>query len=726
MKRFFHSGLYKEGLRQSMIVGIIFTSLMMLGAVFTPWSIISGQRDLVSYTGALPPKVAVDGISFNSVLVLSFVLFAPLLALFLFSFLNKRSSSDFYHSLPHKRETLFGSYFAAMLTWIFGALLLCVATSGIIYTVFAKYVIVNWTSVLVMLFNMAAASLLVASVTTMAMSITGTGFTNIIVALLILFLPRLLLLAFTSQIQNVAMIVPSEAFGILGDVTYQIPANLIVSILSIGAGIEKVFTSFASGLYTMILGLLYLAASFLLFKKRKSETAATSAPNRFMQHVFRVAITFTFCLIPCALLITISTAADQYYSGAYIGVATLYGVALVIYFAYELITTRKFKNLAKALPALGVLVLLNVGYIVGVTVSANTILNTQLDEADVSGVRIISQTYSFYEQQSPTYESLVADKITLQDSELNKLVAQTLAKTQEYIKSYGTTQVDTYSFMQVAIERKSGSTLHRYLFPTEEDRTKLTKALAQNQEYRDAIMNLPDKNFSLYFLGDANLSDAYLNEIYASLREEVKTLDFETWYALVNQSKSMYDYSDYAGSVYSVNQMNLNLQVTGSLGVNNYSSTYPITSATPKTLQLLIKYINQDQLQAGVAALERMKTPEDMGEYNLNITSAGFTDDQGNSIDSSMSYYYYADMPDEEKAISAIPDAALTQLLEDCQQQADGQVDVSKPYYYINLYLYGVTGEDYRTDNGYVSYTFFVNASGDLPLFQSSGLTEKY
>lgn len=42
-----------------------------------------------------------------------------------------------------------------------------------------------------------------------------------------------------------------------------------------------------------------------------------------------------------------------------------YLVAALVYFAYELITTKKWKNLLTALPGLGIVALLNVGILLG-------------------------------------------------------------------------------------------------------------------------------------------------------------------------------------------------------------------------------------------------------------------------------------------------------------------------------------------------------------------------
>lgn len=64
-----------------------------------------------TYTSLVSP------ISSQGVLLIVVLVITPILALYAWSFLNKRSTSDFYHSLPYKRKALFISKFAAVTFW---------------------------------------------------------------------------------------------------------------------------------------------------------------------------------------------------------------------------------------------------------------------------------------------------------------------------------------------------------------------------------------------------------------------------------------------------------------------------------------------------------------------------------------------------------------------------------------------------------------------------------
>jgi len=742
MKRFFDKGLYFEGIKQGTLVGIIMTSLMLLGAVFTPITFIIGKTMAANNGSQAIAKAIVDGTSFNPAMIISFILFAPILTLVLFSFLNKRNTSDFYHALPHKRETVFLSFFAAIITWIVFAMLINGAVSAIIYAFGAKYIMLNVFSVLIMFFNMLAASILVTAVTALAMSITGTGFSNVIVGLLILFFPRVVLAVFTQLIMSSTTILPIEAFGLFGDVSYNIPANLVLGIFTNASNFLGIFNDFASGIYTLILGLIYLAGAAILFKKRKSEMAASAAPNKLMQNVYRVALSFVICLIPCSMLVATFTRNYGLSSnaGTFVGIAILYGFALIIYFAYELITTRKWFNLVKALPALGVLVLLNVLFVGGVLGANSVILNTTLSAGDISAITIGQQDTPHGNSQVKTYERLVAEKIKITDTSLNELIATSLKDTQESVKigNSNTTFYDGYIsndptiWQSVTIYKKNGGKTYRNIqFPLSKQ-PQLVEALAKNEDYKNAILTLPTKNISLSSNASTQLNDAQLNDVYATLREEVANMDFQTWYNLLNDTayKMSYMGSYVAGPSIASSQLlnpatqdlGFSIDVTGSIGIENYLSTYPITTSTPKTLSKMLNYINESQRTNGIDDIKQIDG-EKVGYY-LTINDYNFTNSNGNLLNrNTVDYSYYNGMPADGAKSSEIPAQLLTQLKQELDLQSEQPVDASKPLYAISVNAgnsdmsNGAKGDF----NGYETYYFYINASGDTSLIAQYG-----
>ena len=114
-KRFFDVGLYLDGLRQLKIVGVMLFVILELEAILIPLGQYIAILQRLEYSpSAVYNMGVVNFLQMHPLLVLTFTVFAPVMMLYLFSFLNKRNSSDFYHSLPNPRLSLFFSFFAAV------------------------------------------------------------------------------------------------------------------------------------------------------------------------------------------------------------------------------------------------------------------------------------------------------------------------------------------------------------------------------------------------------------------------------------------------------------------------------------------------------------------------------------------------------------------------------------------------------------------------------------
>ena len=106
----FDARIFGEGIRQLRIVGILFTVVMCLEALLIPiGTVIQAQQiHTVEMTRSL-----VTLLRMHPLIVLPMYTLAPVAVLMLFSFLNKRRASDFYHAIPVTRAAMFISLFAA-------------------------------------------------------------------------------------------------------------------------------------------------------------------------------------------------------------------------------------------------------------------------------------------------------------------------------------------------------------------------------------------------------------------------------------------------------------------------------------------------------------------------------------------------------------------------------------------------------------------------------------
>ena len=89
-KEFFSLGVYVEGLRQLRIPGIVFAVLMGLGSILVPVGLVFlefSQREMNGVSATINAvAVSVTGAAVNPLLILSFLLVAPLMTLILFHF----------------------------------------------------------------------------------------------------------------------------------------------------------------------------------------------------------------------------------------------------------------------------------------------------------------------------------------------------------------------------------------------------------------------------------------------------------------------------------------------------------------------------------------------------------------------------------------------------------------------------------------------------------------
>ena len=119
-KRIFSVKLFWQSFLQLKVIGLVSSAIMVFFAAFPIiMSAISinraveraGEQALSDYVSVVNP------VGQAGILVLTFLILTPVLALYAWNFLNKRSTSDFYHSLSYRRENLYLTRLAAVVAW---------------------------------------------------------------------------------------------------------------------------------------------------------------------------------------------------------------------------------------------------------------------------------------------------------------------------------------------------------------------------------------------------------------------------------------------------------------------------------------------------------------------------------------------------------------------------------------------------------------------------------
>lgn len=570
MKHYFSFQLFKDGFRQLKLFGIFSTIIIGLVSVFVPISAMLSEQD-----GAYIPTV--NGANINILLLLCTFVLAPVFVLYLFSFLNKRSTSDFYHSIPIKRTCIYTSYMASVIAWITIIIVINLVLSYVLFSTLTSCVIYHRT-VLTYALNVWIGSLYSAAAVSLAMCISGTALTNIVVSGIILFLPRIYICVLSVSICDLSFMNYEHFIPILTP-SYDIVFGSIASALEFGNG--NPFYMLSSSIYTFCLAIIFFLLAVYLFSKRKSETAGCSAPSKRLQNVYRILVAFVVCLIPIAgissMTITHSYVMEP---DDILMLVIFYVIALLVYFAYEVITTKKLRNLPKTLPGLGVLILLNVLSLCiiqgGVTLAKNFTPTTD----EIEHVYILGDgSHDGYGAETEYY-SYIQSKIKLEDNKIKEIISSQLKKDVE------NPDEDYYFNNYYIVKIKAGSkTCYRNIRLSNSDLEIIHKQLESNKEYQDKFVNLPDYNSlgtSFTIEGFAydipNLSGNQKKTLYESVQKEIKELGYDGWFKRY-QSEVSFSAASFHMTTY--------------VGTKNCALSFPLESL-PNSFLLYTKMITND------------------------------------------------------------------------------------------------------------------------------------
>lgn len=390
-KKPFSVGLYIEGLRQLRIVGILGAILLFCSSAITVVdNALSTQRQMELYQDSSIVLANLSALEVAPLLLLLFSVFAPVMTLWLFHFMNKRNSSDFLFAIPQTRMALYCSYTSSIVTWL--AILALSGLIGVLIpaAIFSTYINIPYHALFLLTLSCFLYSLQVMAAILVAMSITGTMFSNIILSGLILFAPRLLIFMLTGIWKNIPFIyASSDHFSLLNDSINPISGCVLYPLCGI-SDTYQLFSSAAPMIYSVCLSVIYLLLAAFLFQKRKSETAGKSASSPILQSIYRITVTMIYCVVVAAVILSEANAMQNATGRFEIIVAYL--VAVAIYFLFELLTTKSVQKMWKAAPGLLVVLVLNGVMIFGMHSIIQRAYNFQPTAEEVTGITFLPQS----------------------------------------------------------------------------------------------------------------------------------------------------------------------------------------------------------------------------------------------------------------------------------------------------------------------------------------------
>lgn len=604
-KQIFHLGLFLDAIRQLRIVGIMTLIIYSIEAFFTIYgkNLQLTQRAQRYLRAASQRTVEIqfgDLIELHPILLATVYIIAPIMLLCLFGFVNKRRNSDFFHSIPVTRQCLAITYLAAIMAWIavivLGSSLITCAT-----TLWAPYVALNQTSILVNILSVLCGAFAVLCGGLIAISVTGTYFSNIVVLVMLLFFPRLLLMAYFAVLDSILPIFIFDWTGGLFDCTLNIVMEPLIAVL-FGEG--SLYSDLSAVLYTVVLAAVYLAAGLYTFVHRKSEMAANPAHSRTLQTVFRLVPAFSITLLPMAMIcleVANITTTDASHLIFYL--ALLYTIAIVVWFLYELITTHKLANIVASLKSLWVLAASNIIFLVLVVIGYNMIIGDTPKADKVKSVTVSNYYNSF--DSSRNYFINMTEQKEITNEEIISILTDTLRQNIYSLK-------DTEHVASRVVEFDTGwrTVKRKIFFRNNEIYQNYRTAVAK--EYSNLYQNLPTydqlSKLSLDIYSNhsnTGLEPSDLKKLYEQYCKEVKNLPAEKCISMQDNTNGS-NYGEFTGTYIG--------------GGNPYHYVVYLNENTPKTTMLAINAINQTEQGNPVADyLKYSQNMEPDKTYRLSL-----------------------------------------------------------------------------------------------------------
>lgn len=381
----FNRRLWWEGMKRLRVLGFGMALLSMTVSALIPATVlIDDLTTKYRYVVGQSIKTLETGTHCIPLAFLPWLM--PIFVVVMFSFLFKRKESDFYHSIPYTRTCIYTTYTAAVLTWVWGITALCALVSGILWAV-NPYVIFSVGTLARWVIASGLAATLLCAIMLLAVSLCGNLATALLNFFVFSVLPRTACFLIGLLLCNGAsslLISVNSFMGGFFTLKWFLPLS-IIEFAKVELGIDADFYDTPVYVYTAVVSVLLLVGACICYQRRKSETAGNSAPSGKMQHAFRIVFS-----LPIALIAVTMCVAGEFMIA---GVITV--VLLLVYYLYELITTKQIKRLWKATPYLGVLLACCLVFLGIYHAIRAAVLYWEIEPEDIQAVELVDSCYGF-------------------------------------------------------------------------------------------------------------------------------------------------------------------------------------------------------------------------------------------------------------------------------------------------------------------------------------------
>ncbi len=545
-KKVFDLRLYAEALRQLRSF-VIFSLLPLLFSACYPslhiisiWTTMFNTPELRAEY--LPSYMT--AVTLHPYLPHLCLLIAPLLTFRVFSFLNSRKGSDYYHAVPQNRLCLYGSFLAAV--WTCLALLIIGSSllSGIcVAWIRPGFISFSWMELFRFAVGSFCMSLYVSAAAACAAAQCGTLFTSVVAAVLFVFAPRLILHYLAQGVFSASKSLLRDHTFFLIDSRFHMPGvvfqNLLMTLQKYAPaytntpenppGLDNLLNASIQW-YTVGLAMIWALLASFLFVRRRSETAELPAVSPLINSVIGLLLAFLLSLKTLLSLIEVLVQRRSYTVSLWLPVLPVFLLAVVVLFLYQLVSSRKLSSLKNALRSVPILLVMDLLFI-GIPLLASSAVNRFRPAAEeIESVRYLG-TASHLEDDTDAFFLEETAQVPLQSPFLKQVCAEGLQTILDADPNN-----DNYMhggiFLKVAV-RVNGKDHYRKIFASEENYQKLIEELSQNETYMRCYKAFPDADDPRLTLDATEISRKMLPPLYLALLKDADTVSDSDWYHLL-------------------------------------------------------------------------------------------------------------------------------------------------------------------------------------------------
>ena len=305
-------------------------------------------------------------------------------------------------------------------------------------------------------------------------------------------------------------------------------------------------------------------------------------------------------------------------------------IALLVWILYELLTTKKIKNIVRSLPFLLVPVAMSAIFVGGVYTTKAIIYSKTPDREDMESVSLIRRNHS------SSYEILSMYGIEIDDPNILDMVYKAIEETKnsviysetnnvviesgEELKYYTSSEANLIYSTSISVKLKSGRSVS-YNIRSSYD---VFNAIKYSDECRKAQLSLPPRDLIDQIGVSHNTMTGGTNNLYFLPLEKLLDSFYEEYESLSDQQKYMYKNYDLTSSSY---KKFVIFYLSGEINGTYFYGEYPLSREyMPKTTALFLKlYNNQNNALEVLSATKKLIDTVEESEsndyyyYTLNI-----------------------------------------------------------------------------------------------------------